>query len=203
MIILYRMRSDSPNIRKVTIMLKETRLPFSIQYVDKQSDGEFAADFLAINPNATVPAIVDTDTGSTIFESGAILYYLAQKTSQLFPADLPAQAEVIKWLMFEVANMGPTMVELYHYLLMDDEQVPATVLRRYQNKLVRYCTILNQQLHEREYLCAEYSIADIALYPWSVILEDMAEINLADYPNLHSWAVNIGNRPALQAATGT
>lgn len=87
--------------------------------------------------------------------------------------------------------------------IMLDEQVPATVLRRYQNKLVHYCTILHQQLHEREYLGAEYSIADIALYPWSVILEDMAEINLADYPHLLSWSINIGNRPALQAASGT
>ena len=198
MIIFYTMHSESPNIRKISIMLEEIGLPYTVKRVEKQSDGKFAADFVAINPNATVPAIVDTDTGVTLFESGAILYYLAEKTKKLLPANLKARAEVVKWLMFEVANMCPAMVELYHYMLIDSEEIPNAVLQRYKDKLVRYCSILNQQLDGREYLCGEYSIADIALYPWSVILEDMAEINLGDYPNLKNWATIISNRSAAQ-----
>ena len=198
MIIFYTMHSESPNIRKISIMLEEIGLPYTVKRVEKQSDGKFAADFVAINPNATVPAIVDTDTGVTLFESGAILYYLAEKTKKLLPANLKARAEVVKWLMFEVANMCPAMVELYHYMLIDSGKIPDAVLQRYKDKLVRYCSILNQQLDGREYLCGEYSIADIALYPWSVILEDMAEINLGDYPNLKNWATIISNRSAAQ-----
>lgn len=198
MFIFYTTRSESPNLRKISIMLEEIGLPYTVKHVEKQSNGKFAADFVAINPNATVPAIIDTDTDITLFESGAILYYLAEKTKRLLPTNLKDRAEVMKWLMFEVANMCPAMVELYHYILMDSGEIPAAVLQRYRDKLVRYCSILNQQLDGREYLCGEYSIADIALYPWSVILEDMAEINLGDYPNLKNWASTIGNRSAAQ-----
>ena len=197
MIILYTMKSESPNIRKISIMLEEIGLPYTVKHVVKQSDGKFADDFVAINPNATVPAIVDKDTGTTLFESAAILYYLAEKTKKLLPTNLQARAEVIKWLMFEVANMGPVMGELYHYMLIDSDEIPDAVLQRYKDKLVRYCAILDRQLEGREYLCDEYSIADIALYPWSVILEDMAEINLGDYPNLKNWATAISNRSAV------
>ena len=198
MIIFYTMHSESPNMRKISIMLEEIGLPYTIKRVEKQSNGEFAADFIAINPNATVPALVDTDTGITLFESGAILYYLAEKTQKLLPTNLKARAEVVKWLMIEVANMCPTMVELYHYMLIDSGEIPDAILQRYKDKLVRYCSILNHQLDGREYLCGEYSIADIALYPWSVILEDMAELNLDDYPNLKNWATTISARSAAQ-----
>ena len=193
MIIFYKMHSDSPNIQKVSIMLNEIGLPFTIQLVDKQINGKFSDDFIAINPNATVPAIVDTDNGTTLFESGAILYYLAEKTQKLLPANLTARAEVIKWLMFEVANMCPAMVELYHYTLID-EGVSDAILQRYQDKLTRYCAIIDRQLDGREFLCDDYSIADIALYPWTVILEDMAELSLSDYPNLDNWATAIRKR---------
>ena len=205
MIVFYTMHSESPNIRKISIMLEEIGLPYTVKRVEKQNDGKFSDDFIAINPNATVPAIVDTDNGTTLFESGAILYYLAEKTRKLLPTDLKARAEVVKWLMFEVANICPTMVELYHYMLIDAEEISDAILQRYKDKLVRYCSILNQQLDGREYLCGEYSIADIALYPWSVILEDMAEINLGDYPNLRNWVTAISNRattlPAAQAVS--
>ena len=200
MIVFYTLASASPNMRKISIMLAEVGLPYAIKRVEKQSDGKLAADFLAINPNATVPAIVDTDTGVTLFESGAILYYLAEKTQQLLPTCLEARAEVVKWLMFEVANVCPAMVEVYYYTLADSAQISDVVLRRYQEKLVRYCTILNRQLDGREYLCGEYSIADIALYPWSAVLEDMAEVSLDDYPHLKNWAAIIGSRAAVITA---
>ena len=105
--------------------------------------------------------------------------------------------------MFEVANMGPLMGELYHYMLLEPEEISEAHLQRYKNKLARYCTILNQQLDGRDYLCDEYSIADVALYPWSGILEDMAEIKISDYPNINKWATRISNRPASQIRPGT
>ncbi len=197
MIVLYTMHSESPNIRKVSIMLEETGLPYTVKRVDKQSDGRYPDEFLAISPNTTVPAIVDTDTGITLFESGAILCYLAEKTGKLLPENIQARAEAIQWLMFEVANVGPVMGELYHYLLMDYGEIPDAILQRYKDRLVRYCRILDQQLSAGEYLCGEYSIADIALYPWTIILEDMAEINLDDYPNLKNWATTISRRPGV------
>lgn len=200
MIVFYTMNSASPNIRKISIMLHEVGLPYTVKRVEKQGDGKFPDDFLAINPNASVPAILDQDSGSSIFESGAILHYLAEKTRKLLPADLKTRGEVIQWLMFEVANMGPVMGELYHYMLMEAEDISEAHLQRYKDKLVRFCSILDRRLDGREYLCGGYSIADIALYPWSVILEDMAEINLRDYPNLENWVTTIGNRPAVLLA---
>lgn len=197
MIALYTMSSVSPNVRKILIMLAETGLPYTVKRIEKQSNGKFADDFIAINPNATVPAIVDQDDGSAIFESGAILYYLAEKTQRLLPADVGSRGEVVKWLMFEVANMGPVMGELFHYILMEPEEIQDRHVQRYKDKLARYCTILDRQLDGREYLCGDYSIADIALYPWAEIIEDMAEIKLDDYANLNRWVAAINNRPAI------
>lgn len=197
MIALYTMGSVSPNVRKILIMLAETGLPYTVKRIEKQSNGKFADDFIAINPNATVPAIVDQDDGSAIFESGAILYYLAEKTQTLLSSDVGSRGEVVKWLMFEVANMGPVMGELFHYILMEPEEIQDRHVQRYKDKLARYCTILDRQLDGREYLCGDYSIADIALYPWAEIIEDMAEIKLDDYANLNRWVAAINNRPAI------
>ena len=147
-----------------------------------------------------MPAIVDKETGINLFESGAILHYLAERSGKLLPVDLQGRAEVVQWLMFEVANVCPTMVELYHYMLLDGDEISDAVLQRYKDKIARYCAILDRQLDGREYLCGDYSIADVALYPWSVILEDMAEVDLGDYPNLKSWATAIGLRSAAQPA---
>ncbi len=202
MIIFYTTNSASPNMQKISILLQETGLPHTVKRVEKQSDGKLPGDFIAINPNATLPAIVDQDTGAAVFESGAILYYLAEKAKKLLPVDLKSRSEVIKWLMFEVANMGPVMGELYHYMLLEEVEISGVHLQRYKDKLAGYCALLERQLDGREYLCGGYSIADIALSPWSVIVEDMAEVSLGDYPNLKNWASAIGNRPAVQAATG-
>ncbi|MGV8933953.1 MAG: glutathione S-transferase family protein [Gallionellaceae bacterium] len=199
MITLYALPSDSPNIRKITLMLDETGLPYTIRRVDKQSNGELAGDFIKINPNATVPAIEDKDTGAVIFESGAILYYLAEKSGKLLPKDLKDRADMIKWLMFEVANMGPTMAELHHYLLKYHDEVPEVILQRYKNKIAQYCSILNQQLIGREFICGDRSIADIALYPWTIIFEDMADLKISDYPNLLNWESRMANRLARHA----
>jgi len=203
MIVFYRIPGDSPNMRKVALMLNETALPHTIRQVERQDNGQLAEDFRRINPNATVPAITDQDTGVTLFESGAILHYLAEKTGQLLPTNIQTRAEAMKWLMFEVANVGPTMLEAYHYLLTDTGELPAAVLQRYKAKLAHFGTILDQQLAGRDFLCGEYSIADIALYPWTLIWEDMSDVNPTTYPHLHKWMSTISARPATQAALQT
>lgn len=199
MIILYTMLSASPNIRKISMMLNEVGLPYSVHKFEKQSDGKLPDDFLAINPNGTVPAILDEDNGAVLFESGAILYYLAEKSGKLLPPDLKTRAEAVKWLMFEVANMGPTMGELYHYMLRASDELADVHLQRYKDKVAQFCAILDLQLQGREFLCGEYSIADIALYPWYGVLEDMADVNLQNYPHLGEWASRIGQRAAAKS----
>lgn len=200
MISLYTMQSISPNILKISMMLKETGLPYTIKQMEKQSNGQLPEEFLAINPNATVPAILDQDNGAIIFESGAILHYLAEKSGMFLPADLINRGQTLKWLMFEVANMGPTMGELFYYMLHATDEIADIHLQRYKNKVAQFCTILDRQLDGREFLCGEFTIADIALYPWCGVLEDMAGVNLSDYPKLENWAFLIGNRPATMAS---
>lgn len=197
MIVLYTMRSESPHIRKISIMLNLIDLPYTVQCIDKCTDGKYPEEFLAVSPNATVPAIVDTDTGARIFESGAVLYYLAEKSRKFLPEQLEKRAEVMKWLMFEMANVAPTIAEMYHYTITDSGDMPDTVFRRYQNKLLRYCSILDQQLNSgKEYLCDEFSIADLALYPWSSILEDFTDIELKQFPHLDRWVTAVSRRVA-------
>jgi len=201
MIDFYRMHSNSPNMRKVAIMLAETGLAYTIKYVEKQGSGQCPEAYRAISPNCTAPAIVDDETGAVVFETGAILCYLAEKSGRLLPASLRERADVLKWLMFEVANIGPVMVELHHHMMSDAEESADVHPQRQRDRIIRCFTILERQLAGREYLCGDYSIADIAIYPWSAILEDMAEINLKDYPNLNRWVSRISNRPAVQLST--
>lgn len=196
MIVFYSLSSSSPNIRKISMMLSETGLPYCIKDIHGQSDGIFADEFLAISPNGTVPAILDVDNGAVLFESGAILHYLAEKSGCLLPSDIKDRSEVMKWLMFEVSNMGPIMGEIFHYMVKASDELADVHMRRYKNKVAQFCAILDRQLNAREYLCGEYSIADISLYPWHVVLEDLADIHLSDYPNLANWVKNISERQA-------
>ena len=199
MIVFYSLPSISPNILKISMMLNETGLPYSVKHIEKQSDGKFVDDFLTINPNGTVPAILDEDNGAVLFESAAILHYLAEKSGKLMPTELKTRAEVVKWLIFESANMGPTMGELHHYIIKASDEIADVHLQRYKDKVAQFSSILDRQLDGREFLCGEYSIADIALYPWYGILEDMADVNLSIYPNLNIWAGRINQRPAALA----
>ena len=198
MIIFFRIPSESPNMRKISLMLEEAALPYVVKFVEPRKTEALDVEFAKISPNGTTPAIVDTDTGTTLFESGAILYFLAEKSGKLLPSSLGARADVIKWLMFEVANVCPTMIELHHYVMNDSGELPDTIFQRYKNRLAQYCSILDKQLEDREYLAGQYSIADVALYPWMVTLEDMAEISLDDYPNLNNWTQAISKRSATK-----
>ncbi|MDH5545308.1 MAG: glutathione S-transferase N-terminal domain-containing protein [Gammaproteobacteria bacterium] len=129
MIILYRIPNESPNIRKISIALKQMNLPYVEKLIDSEEDEQVLAE---ISPNGTTPAIFDTETGATLFESAAILLYLAEKSGKLLPHQEQSRADVIKWLMFGAANICPTMAELHYYLLNDVGQFPASVHERYQ-----------------------------------------------------------------------
>jgi len=177
------------------MMLAETGIPHETHIVERR-DGELVDEYLSINPNATVPAIVDDDAGITLFESAAILCYLAESSGLLLPVNTHEKAEVVNWLIFESANIGPVVAEIYHYMMLMEDELPDVHMRRYQNKLARFCEIIDQRLKGREYLCGGFSIADIALYPWTAVFEDLAEVSLSDFSNLSTWAERIGQRPS-------
>lgn len=177
------------------MMFAETGIPHETHIVERR-DGALVDEYLSVNPNATVPAIVDKDAGITLFESAAILCYLADLSGMLLPDDPQKKGEVLNWLVFESANVGPVVAEIYHYMMLMENELADVHMQRYQMKLVRYCEILDQRLEGREYLCGDFSIADIALFPWSVVFEDLAEVPLTDYPNLAGWAERIGQRPS-------
>ena len=175
-------------------MLQETGLPYETKIISKHDRGEEGGNLSAITPAGTFPAIVDTDTGATVFESAAVLYYLADKAGKLLPSNSRDKADVMKWLLFEAANICPVILEIHHYIMNDTGDLPGSILERYQSMLVNFCEILEKQLNEREFLAGELSIADIALHPWMVTLQDMADININEYPNLSRWAVSINKR---------
>ena len=201
MIIFYRIPNESPNMIKISIMLKEIGLPYVEKIVSNDDDHN---ELEEISPNGTTPAMVDTETGATLFESVAILLYLAEKSGRLIPSDNKSRANVFKWLMFESANVCPTMIELHHYIMNDVGQFPDSIIERYKKRLGHYCTILNESLKDCTYLADEYSIADIVMYPWLVTLKDMAEIDIADYEYLSRWATNISDHlKSMQSAQAT
>ncbi len=177
------------------MMFAETGIPHETHIVERR-DGALVDEYLSVNPNATVPAIVDKDAGITLFESAAILCYLAELSGKLLPANPQQRAEVYNWLLFEAANIGPVVAEIYHYMMLMENELADIHMQRYQNKLVRYCEILDQRLEVGDYVCGDFSIADIALFPWTVVYEDLAEVDLSEYPNLSRWAERIGQRPS-------
>jgi GST-like protein len=195
MLTFYRIANNSPNIRKVAMMLAETEMPHDVQIVERQ-DGKLADDYLAVNPNGTVPAIIDKQAQITLFESAAILCYLAEKSGMLLPDNPQDRGEVLNWLIFEAANIGPVVAEIYYYMMLMEDELADVHMQRYQGKLVNYCEILDQRLEGRDYLCEDFSIADIALFPWTAVFEDLADVDFADYPNLSAWMERISQRPS-------
>jgi len=185
----------TPNGRKPAIALEELGLPYQAQAVDLSKGEQKQPDYLKINPNGKIPAIVDGEV--TVFESGAILLYLADKTGKLLPQSYPARSRVVEWLMFQMAGVGPMLGQLGHFKLHADESIPYAI-ERYSKEGRRLFGVMNGQLAQQDYLADDYSIADIATYPWVVAARDDLEIGLADYPNLASWVARLSDRPAVQ-----
>jgi GSH-dependent disulfide-bond oxidoreductase len=191
---------STPNGRKVSIMLEEIGLPYSVHPVNIGKDEQFRPEFLAISPNNKIPAIVDPDGPGgkrfALFESGAILIYLAEKAGRLIPEDPVARYIALQWLMFQMGGLGPMLGQTHHFLRAAKEPVPYAI-DRYKTETRRLYGVLDGHLAETDYLASEYSIADIACYPW-IARHEWHEIELAEFPGVKRWFDRIGARPAVQ-----
>ena len=190
----------TPNCQKVAIMLEELALPYKAHFVDLTKQEQFRADFLKINPNNKIPVIVDHDGphhhAITVVESGAILLYLAEKTGKLLSSEPRHHIETIEWLMFQVSGIGPMLGQLHHFAHYAAERIPYAV-ERYTNEAHRLYRVMEERLEKQHYFAGDYSIADIAIFPW-VNLHERQRIDLNEYPNLQRWHQIIANRPAVK-----
>ncbi|HEY9901711.1 MAG TPA: glutathione binding-like protein [Candidatus Sericytochromatia bacterium] len=194
MIDLYTFRT--PNGRKASIMLEEVELPYNVHNIDITKGDQFKPEFVAINPNSKIPAIVDQDTGITVFESGAILIYLAKKTGKLLPTSDKEHFQVLSWLMLQMGSVGPMLGQLNHFKKFAPEKIPYAI-ERYEKETLRLYSVLEGQLKEQEFLCGNYSIADIATYPW-IALYEWQGLTLDSHPHLKRWVETIQQRPAVE-----
>jgi len=187
----------TPNGRKVSIALEEMGLPYEAQAVDLKAGVQKQPWFVAINPNGRIPAIIDRDEDDfAIFESGAILVYLAEKSGLLLPAGRRPRSLVMQWLMWQMGGLGPMHGQANVFVRYFPEKIPA-VIARYQNETMRLLAVMDRRLGEVEFLAGDYSIADIACYPW-VIQHDWAGLDIAGLPHLGRWMGAIATRPAVQ-----
>ncbi|NYT46004.1 glutathione S-transferase N-terminal domain-containing protein [Alcaligenaceae bacterium] len=189
----------TPNGHKITMFLEEAGLPYTIHPIDIGKGDQFQPDFLRISPNNRIPAIVDhapADGGDpvSIFESGAILLYLADKTGRYIPDTLRERNEVLQWLFWQMGGLGPMAGQNHHFNAYAPERVPYAI-DRYVRETARLYGVLNKQLADREFIGGDYSIADMACYPWVVPHERQGQ-NLADFPALQRWFEAIAARPA-------
>ena len=189
----------TPNGKKVSIMLEELGIPYEVHPVNLGQGDQFKPEYLAINPNNKIPAIIDPDGPGgkpfILFESGAILLYLAEKSGKLWPADMRQRYTVIQWLMFQMGGVGP-MFGQANYFYRLKEKVPYAI-ERFHKEARRLYNVLDQELARKEYLAGEYSIADIATYPW-VWRHEIHQVKLEEYPNVKHWYETISERPAVQ-----
>ena len=191
----------TPNGHKITIFLEETGLEYKIIPVNIRKGEQFAPEFLKISPNNRMPAIVDSDGPGgkpfSLFESGAILMYLAEKTGKLMPSEIRARYRVVEWLMFQMANVGPMLGQAGHFRNAAPEKIPYAI-ERYTNESRRLFNVLDKRLSEVPFLAGEYSIADIATYPWTVAALKAQPEQLDIRPNLKRWIDAIAARPAVK-----
>ena len=188
----------TPNGHKASIMLEELGLPYEVRAIRLQEGEQKEPWYEKLNPNGRIPTIVDRDEGDfAVFESGAILIYLAEKTqSPLLPREPKQRSRVIQWLMFQMGGVGPMQGQAHVFVRYAPEPIPYAITR-YTEEVKRLYTILDRQLEGRDYLCDEYSIADIATWPW-VRIHFWADVSIDDLPNLQRWRDRIRERPAVE-----
>ena len=187
----------TPNGRKVSIALEEMSLAHEIHAVNIGQDEQHAPEFLKVSPNNKIPAIVDHDTGQSLMESGAILMYLAEKTSQFMPTDPKARWQAVEWLMWQMGGFGPMLGQVHHFVHFNSGKGEYAE-ERFANEAKRLYRVLNDQLAGRDFIAGEYSIADMACWPWASRFE-WQKIDLNEYPHVRDWYVRIAERPAVQA----
>jgi len=193
----------TPNRHKITIFLEETGLPYTIKPVNIGKGEQFAPEFLAISPNNRIPAIVDNEPAGggkpiSVFESGAILQYLAEKTGKFLPTDLQGRTEVMQWLFWQMGGLGPMLGQNHHFRNYVGEKIPYAI-ERYVKEIERLDGVLDERLADREFVAGAYSIADMACYPWIVLHERQGQ-NLDDFPSLKRWFETIQRRDAVERA---
>lgn len=193
----------TPNGHKITIFLEEADLPYRIVPVNISTGEQFEPDFLRIAPNNRIPAIVDhapADGGEpiSVFESGAILQYLAEKTGKFLPTDTRGRNEVMQWLNWQMGGLGPMAGQNHHFVQYAPEKIPYA-MDRYINETNRLYGVLNKRLADRDFVAGDYSIADMACYPW-VFPHERQKQNINDFPNLKRWFEAIKARPATERA---
>lgn len=186
----------TPNGRKASIALEELGLDYTVHSIDITKDEQFSPEFVKINPNSKIPAIVDCDTDITVFESGAILIYLAQKTGKLLATETKQRFQTIEWLMFQMGSVGPMFGQYNHFNKYATEKIPYAI-DRYRTETLRLYDVLDTQLGKSEYVSGDdYTIADIAIYPWIAAYQFM-ELSLEEHPQLQRWYEKIQQRPAV------
>ncbi|WP_026179963.1 glutathione binding-like protein [Hahella ganghwensis] len=193
----------TPNGHKITIFLEEAGLDYQITPVDISAGDQFRPEFLRISPNNRMPAIVDhapSDGGDpiSVFESGAILIYLAEKTRRFLPEDIRGRKSVLEWLTWQIGGLGPMAGQNHHFVQYAPERI-AYAMERYVNETNRLYGVLDQRLSHREWVADEYSIADMAIYPWVVPHKNQQQ-DLDDFPHLKRWFYEMAERPAVKAA---
>ena len=191
---------NTPNGRKVSIMLEEVGLPYSVFPIDITKGDQLQPDFLFLSPNNKIPAIVDHDTGIHLMESGAILMYLANKTGKLLSPIGEKYWEQMEWLMLQMGSIGPMLGQTHHFVKFNPGKSPYAE-ERYKKENARLYQVLENRLQDREFICDEYSIVDIATWPW-ISRFDFQQMKLSDYPNLKRWYLNIASRPAVRRGYG-
>jgi GST-like protein len=188
---------STPNGRKVSIMLEECGLPYEVHPIDITKDQQFQPEFLKISPNNKIPAIVDRDNGWSVFESGAILIYLAEKTGRMMPSDPRLRVQTLEWLMFQMGGVGPMLGQAHHFLRFNPGKAPYAE-KRYGDEAKRLYGVMDRQLGQSQYLAAdECTIADIATWPWISRFEWQG-VDLAEYPNVRRWYDEMRARPGVQ-----
>ncbi|MEM8552342.1 MAG: glutathione S-transferase N-terminal domain-containing protein [Pseudomonadota bacterium] len=186
----------TPNGKKISIMLEEVELPYNVHPINIMKDEQFTPEFLAISPNNKIPAIVDTNSGQTLMESGAILMYLANKTGRLLPSHGEAHWRTVEWLMWQKGGFGPMLGQNHHFHRFNAGKY-AYPEERYLKETKRLYGVLDKRLGESEYVAGEYSIADISMFPWAARFE-WQDIDLSDYPNVKRWYLAIAAREAVK-----
>jgi GST-like protein len=191
----------TPNGRKPAIMLEECGLEYSVHPVNIRDGDQFKPEFVKICPNSKIPAIVDRDADVSIFESGAILVHLAEKTGKLLPSKDPGRAKVLEWLFWQMANVGPMFGQAGHFTNAAPEKIPYAI-DRYVSESARLIKLLDNQLAQTEYMAGAYSIADIATYPWLVVgfpaIKAAKPDVVGEGANVARWIAAVGARPAVK-----
>jgi len=192
---------DTPNGRKISIALEEMALAYTVKVVDIRKGEQHAPEFLAISPNGKIPAIVDTDgphgTPVSVFESGAILIYLGEKTAKFWPQDLQARIPVLEWLMFQHGGFGPIPGQVHHFIALENEHDRRYGLERYSKDTRRLYAVMDRRLADHSFFADEVSIADFAILGWAW-RHPRHKVDLAEFPNVRRWYDTMMARPGVQ-----